>query len=100
LVAVIDVPADGVQAFRRYEATVVAMMARYGGVMEQRLASDDGTFEIHVLSFPSRREFDRYLADPLRSGARDILETSGAQVRVEAVVPVQPGSGTSADPGS
>ena len=84
-VAVIDVPPGGVETFRRYEASVVALMARYGGVMEQRLVSADGTFEMHVLSFPSRSDFDRYLSDPLRAGARDVLESSHARVRVEEV---------------
>ena len=73
VVAVVDLPADGVAAFRRYEDEVLPLLSRHDGVLERRLRTSDGTTEVHVLSFASERAYCGYLGDPERVGHRSLL---------------------------
>ena len=55
--------------FERFESAAAAIMRRYGGAIERRIAVDPGADaarpdEVHVVTFPDRAAFDRYRADP------------------------------------
>jgi len=59
--------------FEAYECKVSRIMARYGGVIERAIrmskAPDDASdrpFEVHVLRFPSRGDYDAYVDDAER----------------------------------
>jgi uncharacterized protein (DUF1330 family) len=82
LVAVLDVPADGVRAFQRYEDAVLPMLDRYGGRLERRLRNPAGTSEVHVLSFPTDGAYRDYLADPERARHRAVLAGVPVAVRL------------------
>lgn len=85
LVVVADIARADVEAFQRYEAEVLALLHRHNGRLERRLRSPDETFECHIVSFPTQKDFDSYLGDAERQTARRIL--GGADVR-QRVVPV------------
>ncbi|WP_232797124.1 hypothetical protein [Blastococcus atacamensis] len=86
VVVVVDVPADGVAAFARYEDHVLPLLVRYGGRLERRLRSPDATTEVHVLAFPSDGAYRGYLADPERAGHRALLD--GVTVTQRVVAPL------------
>lgn len=56
--------------FEAFEREAAALMARYGGRIEQAIRIDDaggqggGPFEVHVVSFPDRAAAESYRADP------------------------------------
>jgi hypothetical protein len=74
VVAVIDVAADAVAVFRRYEDLVLPLLSRHDGTLERRLRTPDGTTEVHVLSFPSPAAYRAYLTDPRRAEHRSVLD--------------------------
>ena len=82
MVVVVDVPADGVAAFQRYEDHVLPLLDRYGGRLERRLRTPDATTEVHVLSFPADSAYRGYLSDPERSGHRGVLDGVAITQRV------------------
>lgn len=89
VVAVVDVPSDGVAQFQRYEDEVLPLLSRHDGVLERRLRTPDGTTEVHVLSFASEQAYRGCLGDPERVGHRSLL--AGVEVVqrvVEAVTDV------------
>ena len=45
------IPAAGVDAFQRYEAEVLPILAEHGAELERRLRSADGCTEVHVIGF-------------------------------------------------
>ncbi len=65
-VQTIRLPAEGIDAFQRFEAAVLPLLPEYGARLERRLRTLDGRSEIHIASFPSREALDRYKADPRR----------------------------------
>jgi hypothetical protein len=79
-VQTIRLPAEGVEAFRRFEAAVLPLLPEYGARLERRLRALDGCFEIHIVSFPSGEALDRYRADPRRQEHLHLLRTSHAVV--------------------
>ena len=83
-----DIPAAAVGAFQRYERSVLPLLPRHGGRLERRLRSDDGSSEVHVISFGSRDGYEAYLADPERAGHRPLLEGAGVVQRLLEVVDV------------
>jgi hypothetical protein len=83
VVAVVEVPADGVAALQRYEDLVLPLLHRHDGLLERRLRTPDGTTEVHVLSFPSVEAYRGYAGDPARLSHRDLL--TGADVRQRVV---------------
>ena len=42
LVQIVRIRAPGVEAFRRYEALVLPLLSRHGGLLERRLRTADG----------------------------------------------------------
>ena len=87
--AVIDVPPDGVGAVQRYEERVLPLLARHGGRLDRRLATRDGTTEVHVLSFAAESGYRNYLVDPDRTSHRRMLTGLDlAQRVVESLVDV------------
>ena len=89
VVAVIDVPPEAVETFRRYEAGVLPLLARHGGRLERRLGTPEGTTEVHLVSFASEGDYRRYLDDPDRLSHRRVLTgVDLAQRVVESLVDV------------
>ena len=79
LVQIVRIPSAGIADFQLCESRVLPLLAKHGGRLERRLRSGDGTFELHVISFPSRDALDLYRADPERQAQLPLLEASGAQ---------------------
>jgi hypothetical protein len=75
-------PEGRLEAFDAYERAVLPLLAEHGGRLERRLRTLDDRVEAHVVSFPSDEEFAAYRADPRRSAAGPLLESSGAQVEL------------------
>jgi hypothetical protein len=78
-------PEGRLDAFDAYESTVLPLLAEYGGNLERRLRTLDDRVEAHLVSFPSNEDFAAYRADPRRSTAAPLLESSGAVVELLAV---------------
>ncbi|MFC9931347.1 hypothetical protein [Streptomyces sp. NPDC127190] len=60
-------------------------VAEYGGRLERRLRTLDDQVEAHVITFPHSEDLAAYRADPRRSAAAPLLESSGAAVELLAV---------------
>jgi hypothetical protein len=82
-------PEGRLDAFDAYESAVLPLLAEHGGRLERRLRTLDNRVEAHLVSFPSTEEFAAYRADPRRSTAAPLLESSGAVVELLAVRDVQ-----------
>ncbi len=82
------VPRDGHAAFAAYEAAVLPLLQDYGAALEQRLATADGTRELHVVQFPSEAHFAQFRADPRRSAHAHMLAASGATIEVAVMYDV------------
>ena len=89
LTLIARIPAAGVEAFRGYEAGVIPLMPRNGGVLERRLRSGDGLIEVHVVSFPDAAAFEAYRADPDRAAFAPLLAESGAELELLTVTDVE-----------
>jgi hypothetical protein len=61
---------------------VLPLLPEYGGALERRLRSADGTKELHIVRFGSRADFERFRSDPRRSAAAPLLQRSGAVVKM------------------
>lgn len=90
LTLIARIPAEGVQAFRAYEAAVLPLLADHGGVLQRRLAQADGMVEIHLVWFPSPDHFTSFRADPRRAASAPMLERSKATVELFVVSDIQP----------
>lgn len=88
LVQIVRIPAEGVAAFREFESHVLPIMPRYGGRLERRLHSDDGTVEVHIVSFPSAEALERYTSDPDRVRHLPLRDASGASSELIEVTDV------------
>jgi nicotinic acid phosphoribosyltransferase len=88
LVVVVEVPADGVEAFQRYEAAVLPLLEEHDGRLERRLRTEDGLSEVHVLSFGSRSAYQAYVADPARAAHRALLDGVELHQRLREVTDV------------
>jgi hypothetical protein len=64
---------------------VLPLLAEHGGSLQRRLRSEDGTIELHILSFASQTQLDAYRRDPRRVAAAPVLEASGAATEVLAL---------------
>ena len=85
LCVILRVPATGLEAFRAYENAVLPLLSDHGGILRQRLRTEDGLAEVHVIWFPSTSEFAAYRADPRRAFRAGLLEASGATAEVLVV---------------
>ena len=78
-------PEKGLEAFDAYESAVLPLLAEHGGRLERRLRTLDDRVEAHVVTFPDDEALAAYRADPRRSAAAPLLESSGAAVGLLAV---------------
>jgi hypothetical protein len=81
-VLVARIPAAGIEDFQTYEATVLPLLPEFNGRLERRLRNDDGTVEIHIVSFASEADFQNYRNDPRRTAQAGLLEKSTAKLEV------------------
>jgi hypothetical protein len=78
-------PADGAAAFDAYESAARPLLAEHGGHLERRLRTLDDRLEAHLVSFASEEGLAAYRADPRRTAAAPLLDSSGAVVEPLAV---------------
>jgi hypothetical protein len=78
-------PEGRLDAFDAYESTVLPLLAEHGGRLERRLRTLDDRVEAHLVSFPGDEDFAAYRADPRRSSAAPLLDSSGAAIELLAV---------------
>ncbi len=78
LAVLLKVPPSGVTEFQAYEARVLPLIGEYGGTLQRRLRTGDGTAECHIIVFPNQDAFERFKADPRRAAATPLLIASGA----------------------
>ena len=71
MLAQIDLSHANLSLFEESEATVLALLGKYGARLEERLRSTDGQAELHLLYFVNRRAkrtpYRRPKGTPLRS---------------------------------
>ena len=89
LVITAKIPIKGVPAFQKYEDLVLPLLPQYGGVLEQRLRNDDGTLEVHIISFDSQSSFDDYRNSPERAKHSHIMEKAKAVIELEYMYDVK-----------
>lgn len=76
------IPAAGVADFTAYEDAVLALLPEFNGRLERRLRNSDGTVEVHIVSFASDADFQRYRNDPRRTAQAWMLERSSAKLEM------------------
>ena len=81
-VLIARIPAPGVEAFQRYEAAVLPLLADHGGRLARRLRSAAGDVEVHVVEFDLPAGLDAYRADPRRAEHAGLLTESGARIEL------------------
>jgi hypothetical protein len=89
LCAILRVPRAGLEAFRTYEDAVLPLLKDHGGMLRQRLRTEDGLTEVHVIWFPSTSHFGAYRDDPRRAAHAGMFDASGAMVEVLTVRDVE-----------
>ena len=77
-VLIARIPTEGIGEFRAYEAAVLPLLPEYNGRLERRLRNQDGTVEMHILSFASEADFQNYRNDPRRTAQAWLLKKSSA----------------------
>jgi hypothetical protein len=77
-VLIARIPAEGIADFRAYEAAVLALLPEFNGCLERRLGNQDGTVEMHIVSFASEADFQNYRNDPRRTAQAPLLKKSSA----------------------
>ena len=80
VVLIARIPAEGIGDFRAYEDAVLPLLPEYNGRLERRLRNQDGTIEIHVVSFASEADFQNYRNDPRRTAQASVLKKSSAML--------------------
>lgn len=83
LIALFHLAGADLELFEDYEAAVLPLLARHGGVLERRIRSVDRALELHLLHFRERAGLREYRADGTRLEHADLLARS--RVRVEVV---------------
>ena len=87
-VLIARVPPDGVGSFQAYEKAVLPLLSEFGGLLERRLRNSDGTIEVHIVSFDTDRDFQRYRNDPRRAALSHLFEASAARNELLAMTDV------------
>jgi hypothetical protein len=87
-VLVARIPAEGVEHFRAYEDAVLPLLPEFNGRLERRLRNQDGTTEMHIISFASDADFQNYRNDPRRKSQTWLLEKSSASLELLAMANV------------
>jgi hypothetical protein len=80
VVLIARIPAEGIADFRAYEAAVLPLLPEYNGRLERRLRNQDGTVEMHIVSFASEADFQNYRNDPRRTAQASLLKKSSAML--------------------
>jgi antibiotic biosynthesis monooxygenase (ABM) superfamily enzyme len=78
IVLIARIPAEGIADFRAYEDAVLPLLPEYNGHLERRLRNQDGTVEMHIVSFASEADFRNYRNDPRRTTQAALLKKSSA----------------------
>jgi antibiotic biosynthesis monooxygenase (ABM) superfamily enzyme len=78
IVLIARIPAEGIADFRAYEDAVLPLLPEYNGHLERRLRNQDGTVEMHIVSFASEADFQNYRNDPRRTEQAALLKKSSA----------------------
>ena len=76
---IIRIPAEGVADFRAYEDAVLPLLPEFTGRLERRLRNQDGTVEVHIVSFASEADAQNYRNDPRRGAQAWLFERSSAK---------------------
>jgi hypothetical protein len=79
-VLIARIPPEGIADFRAYEAAVLPLLPEFNGRLERRLRNQDGTIEMHIVSFASEADFQNYRNDPRRTAQASVLKKSSAMV--------------------
>jgi hypothetical protein len=82
LVAVVEMAPGHVEAGRRYEDAVLALLGRHGGSVDRRLRTGDAATEVHLIRFRSRAGYDAFMVDPDRLALRAELGDAAPATRV------------------
>ena len=77
-VLIARIPAEGIADFRAYEDAVLPLLPEFNGRLERRLRNQDGTVEMHIVSFASEADFQNYRNDPRRTAQAWLLKKSSA----------------------
>jgi antibiotic biosynthesis monooxygenase (ABM) superfamily enzyme len=80
IVLIARIPPEGVADFRAYEDAVLPLLPEFNGRLERRLRNQDGTVEMHIVSFASEADFQNYRNDPRRTAQASVLKKSSAMV--------------------
>ena len=78
VVLIARIPIEGIADFRAYEAAVLPLLPEHNGRLELRLRNQDGTVEMHIVSFASEADFQNYRNDPRRTAQAGVLKKSSA----------------------
>src|ERR1700689_2395651 len=78
VVLIARIPAEGIADFRAYEDAVLPLLPEFNGRLERRLRNQDGTVEMHIVSFASEADFQKYRNDPRRAAQAWLLKKSSA----------------------
>jgi hypothetical protein len=81
-VLIARIPTEGIKDFRAYEKAVLPLLPEFNGRLERRLRNQDGTTEIHIISFASDVDFQNYRNDPRRRAQAWLLEKSSAKMEL------------------
>jgi len=82
VVLIARIPSEGIGDFRAYEAAVLPLLPEFNGRLERRLRNQDGTVEMHIVSFASDADFQNYRNDPRRTAQAWLLEKSSAELEL------------------
>ena len=77
-VLIARIPREGVADFRAYEDAVLPLLPEFNGRLERRLRNQDGTMEMHIVSFASDADYQKYRNDPRRTAQAPLLAKSSA----------------------
>jgi hypothetical protein len=80
VVLIARIPPEGIGDFRAYEDAVLPLLPEFNGRLERRLRNQDGTIEIHIVSFASDADFQNYRDDPRRTAQASLLKKSSAML--------------------
>jgi uncharacterized protein (DUF1330 family) len=87
-VLIARVPSDGVASFQAYEEAVLPLLSEFGGLLESRLRNSDSTIEVHIVSFDSEQNFQRFRSDPRLASFARLIEASAAKNELFAMTDV------------
>jgi hypothetical protein len=78
-VLIVRIPIEGIEDFRAYEDAVLPLLPEFNGRLERRLRNQDGTVEVHIVSYASDADRQNYRNDPRRTAQAWLLERSSAK---------------------